>query len=195
MKSTKVLVLIVLAMVAAVGSALAATVPFAMKATMPGASGVSIVAASGDSATGKWTSVTGSALTFGTLTFDSMYKIWRAPNFFAIDVANVGPGAPSVTISYTDATTRGLGNKASITLKKMTYVGANNNSETEVLSQRKLNSIAGGTSVSSSTLSGGWLRIYTGLNDGANITAGDPFTNADAPGDYTGTLTVSATPN
>jgi hypothetical protein len=44
-------------------------------------------------------------------------------------------------------------------------------------------------------VTGGFLRVYAGIltGDATTPAGGTPFTNADAPGSYNGTLVVTAT--
>ena len=148
-----------------------------------------------------WSDVTGTELTFAGMHFDDVKdpvtgvapNIWRATNFFAIDVANVGPGSPNVTsVTYTEGPkpqTKGLGYKANLVIVKGVYQSAD-----VVLAghtKRPLRSVIG-ESVSSADTAGGWARIYIGLADGKVASEGEPFTNADLPGKYSGTLTISA---
>jgi hypothetical protein len=57
--------------------------------------------------------------------------------------------------------------------------------------------IGGGEAIASTELNGGFFRVYVGIYPGGisaiDTAGGAPFTNADLPGDYDGTLTITAT--
>lgn len=185
----------------------AGAVVFTVTATVPSATSVSITA---NSVTGTTWSSAGTALTFGTMTFDNVIppgktvapNIWRAPNYFAIDVANNGGGSPNTTISYSEGTkptgqTNGLGYKATATFKRVTYntlTGTTTDNDT-AHAAKALKDVTNEnvTSTELTNAGGGWCRIYVGLADGATGTPGEPFVATDKPGTYTGTLTVTAT--
>jgi hypothetical protein len=145
-----------------------------------------------------WTKQTTSALTFGTLTYDATYSIWRAPNYFALEVGSVGVSNPTITVNYVDGSRPslqlvGLGEKANVTYFKMTKNGtADVQTAMSSHAAKKLNDVVN-ESITSADLGTGWLRMYVGLSDGSTGTPGAPFTPADKTGTYTGTLTISAT--
>ena len=113
-----------------------------------------------------------------------------------------GAGNPDVTVTYSGDTkpsgqANGLGVKATATFIKVT--GATG-SQTEALitahGKKRLLDVS--DTVAKSEYVGGFLRIYVGIvtKDSA-ATPPDPgnsetFTNADLPGNYDGTLTISA---
>lgn len=177
----------------------AATVDFAVSATVPAATGVSIVATEVDSATGNFGS-TVTALDFNPLTFDATNGIYLPNHFFAIDVAATGgAGNPDTVVSYAEGSkpagqTDGLGLRTQAAFVKVTTGG-----EQALASHPKstLTGIVGGESIDDTELVGGFLRVYVGIitGDDANILSqgGAPFTNGDQSGNYTGTLTVTAT--
>jgi hypothetical protein len=176
----------------------AAPVVVMMKASVAAASGV-IVAPYSVSG-GAWTPTEGAVMTFGSLRYDGTNKIWTAPNYFVVDISNNnGVGSPNVTVQYAENSkpagqNHGLGWKAGIAFQKVTYPDVAVPCPGH--EQRKpLHALDGVVeSISSAQLSGGNLRLYVGLSDGTSNTAGEPFTNADMPGDYTGTLTITAVP-
>ena len=142
------------------------------------------------------------SLSFGTLSFNTQNGIWIPQHYFAIDVGVIGgTGTPNVTFNYGSQTnppgqTNGLSVKSTATFVKVT--GAiGNQTETPLPAHPKqlLRDIAG-EQVIGSEFSGGFLRtyvgIYTGGDSGIDAAGGSPFTNADLPGDYQGTLTVTA---
>ena len=188
---------------------LAAPQTFTVKAQVPLSSSVGITVNSVNSTgTAIFTPVSGTTLDFGTLTFNSTNQIYQPNHYFSIDVAPIsGAGAPDTTITYTEGTnpngtTNGLGMKTTATFDKEVYVNSTTNTET-LLSEGKKRLIdlaTPGLHVPYTEVSGGWLRVYVGVWVGstaspADPSNGQPFSNADQAGTYTGTLLISATVN
>ena len=170
---------------------------FTVSATVPGATGVTINASSVTNSGGVFSSVTGTALNFGTLTFNTINGIWLPGNYFAIDIGSSGgAGVPTTTVSYTEGANpnspgHGLGYKSAATFVKI--VGT---TETQLASHKKVLKNLTNEIVAPSEITGGFLRIYLGIvtGDPASTPAdGEPFTNNDRPGTYDGTLLISAT--
>lgn len=145
-------------------------------------------------------------LDFGTLTFAPGPGIFLSDHFYAIDVGAVNtattPPSPAaglvgtVSVTYVDGLVRGIGNKAIATYVKVTGAPG---SQTEAIFARHTLLASNGGNISPTSFSGGFLRIYVGINTGEIFaqfpveTTGSPFTTGDAPGQYTGTLTLSST--
>jgi hypothetical protein len=149
----------------------------------------------------SWTPVTGNDLSFDPLEYNSTFGWWAPEHHFAIDVGTDGAGNPDTTFTYINGSNPnnpfggpegGLGYKAGMAFFK---VDADEN-ETEIQELTILQSIDG-FQVTSSQVSGGFLRAYLGIlvgdEQGDFPPGGEPFTNADAAGVYSGTLLVSAT--
>lgn len=138
------------------------------------------------------------------MAYDKVNGIWVGSRFFAIDVAPTaanGDPAPgnygSISFSYAGNTvpagqppTEGLNKRATLTA-----VLVDAQQKESVLRKGAIgNSFA---SLTNADVTGGFLRVYVGLatgETGANAIPGSvPFTNADKPGAYTGTLTITAT--
>jgi hypothetical protein len=192
---------------------------FTLNATVPTATSVGFTLMYGDTAKVLHV-MTGTNMDFGTLKLDTAnnpatnkpYNVFRplstGPQYFAIDVAALGAGSPNnVTFTYTEGTnqnatspnpaTNGLGYKANISLAKVVYVGPNptDTTETAITSgnfPKTLTECTGANAISSTATAGGWLRAYIGINDGSNA-SWEPFTPADAPGAYDGSLLISST--
>jgi hypothetical protein len=205
-KKTFVLMGTVLAVFALAVPATAVDETFTVTASVPQATGVSISAARVDSSTNEFTPVAGTTLNFNPLTFNSELGIWLPDHFFAVDVGAVGgAGAPDVTVTYTEGANpndpdNGLGWKSTATFVQVTGEGEDQ-TETALTAHgpKKLLKDVNGELINDTEIQGGFLRIYLGIvtND-PNATFPDPagaenFTNEDAPGDYDGTLLVSAT--
>ena len=182
----------------------AAEVDFIVSASIPSASGVSIVATEVNSSTNQF-GATVTDLDFDPMVFNSELGIWLPDHYFAIDVgATGGAGSVNVTITYSEGAkpigqTNGLGFKSTATFVKITGP-EDDQLETELIShgpKKLLKDLAGGEQFTGAELLGGFLRAYVGIfpGDDADILGdgGAPFTNADVPGDYDGTLTVTAT--
>ncbi len=202
---TRASVMMAAAILLAQSGSLWAQTVFTITAAVPAATSVSIAASS---ITGTTWSTAGTALTFGTLTFDSSIptgstkplNIWRAPNYFAIDISNNGGGSPSASFTYTEGSkptgqVHGLGYKGTIDFKRVTINTAGVTTDNVITGHTKkaLRDITVTESISSSLTAGGWLRAYIGLADGATGTPGEPFGATDLQGNYTGTLTITAT--
>lgn len=179
-------------------------VDFLVSASIPSASGVSIVATEVDAASNVF-GATVSELNFDPMTFNSELGIWLPDHYFAVDVgATGGAGSVNVTITYTEGAmpsgqTDGLGQKSTATFVKVTGQEGSQ-VETELAShgpKQLLIDLTGGEQFTGTELLGGFLRAYVGIfpGDDQDIlnAGGAPFSNADVPGDYDGTLTVTAT--
>ncbi len=179
-------------------------VDFLVSATIPSASGVSIVATKVDSASNVF-GATVTALNFDPMVFNSNLGIWLPDHFFAIDIGvTSGVGSTNVTVKYTEGAKpngqiNGLGWKSTATFVKITGP-ENNQVETDLIShgpKKLLRDLAGGEQFTGAELSGGFLRAYVGIFPGDDQTIldqlGEPFTNADVPGNYNGVLTITAT--
>ncbi|MBF0485667.1 MAG: hypothetical protein HQL16_04030 [Candidatus Omnitrophica bacterium] len=206
MKRLLGLTLVGLFLLALPGTVFAASLTknFAVSATIPLTSSISINASSINSTTKAWTAVTGTALSFDPMTFNTTNGIFLPDHFFAIDAASSGTtGAPTVTMTYVEGTNpngtgHGLGWKTSASFWKVTGSGTATTETGLTLGRKMLKDLAG-TTVAPTDITGGWLRMYVGINTG-DSTAVPPFTtdmevfsNADKAGTYTGTLSVTAT--
>jgi hypothetical protein len=192
------------------GTVWAATA-FTVSATVPTSTGINLVVDSVN-ATGTpvFTQVTGTNLSFdagGGMVFNTTNNIYLPSVYYAINVSTSGgAGLPDTTVTYAEGnnpngsstTQLGLGTKATATFDQ--ELGS---AETLLpLGKKRLIDLTGSTGhvPYTSLASGSYLRIYLGVWTGSTTAPvdpsnGQPFSNADAPGQYTGTLTVSATVN
>ena len=177
-------------------------------ATVPVASAVSIQAFSVN-ATGTpvFTSMgSNTSLNFDPMTFNTTTQIYVPNNYYAINVgpgAGGGSGSVSATITYTEGanpnnvsggTTHGLGYKTVATFVKTvgsteTVMGAH--------PKTKLIDMIGGVNISTTDTAGGTFRMYLGVETNPTA-AGEPagvevISAADRPGNYTGSVLISAT--
>lgn len=181
----------------------AATTNFLVSVSVPSATGVSITPSKVDSATNDFSPVSGTELSFNPLVFRSDDQIYTPDHFFAIDVGVTGgAGAPNVTVAYTEGINqntpgKGLGWHAAATFIRVQETPENGIEEIELTAHgpKKLLKDLISENISSAEISGGYLRIYAGVVTGDATTpdGGVPFTNADKPGPYNGTLVVTAT--
>ena len=192
------------------GTGLAATA-FQVSATVPLATGISIVVDSVNSTgTPVFTPVAGTALSFDAgagMTLNTTYNILMPAVYYALNIAaSGGAGLPDTTVTYTEgtnpnsgsATLGGLGTKSTATFAQ--ELGS---VETiTALGKKRLIDLTGtvGHEPYTALSHGSYLRVYVGIWTGSTTVPvdpvnGQPFTYGDAPGTYTGTLTVSATVN
>ena len=181
---------------------------YQVSATVPTATGISMVVDSVNT-TGSpvFTPVSGTALIFDPMTFNSTNNIYLPSVYYAINIsASGGGGLPDTTVTYTEGTNPngssttqgGLGTKTTAT-----FAQEQGSTETiTALGKKRLIDLTGsvGHEPYTSLASGSYLRVYVGVWTGstaapADPSNGQPFSNADASGTYTGTLTVTAVVN
>lgn len=189
----------------------AAAVDFVVSADVPPATGVSI-SATENHMEGSTEVFGPTVIAFdfnnasGHLDLDTVNGIYTSDHFFTIDVAAIGgAGSPNVTVSYGSESnpvgqTKGFGFKSTATFNKVTGGPAPSDQVDTTMGThgtKLLNQISGGEFISNTDLLGGFLRIRVGVYDGANsalnTAGGEPFTNADISGPYSGVVTVTAT--
>jgi len=192
------------------GTGLASTT-FTMSATVPLATGISIVVDSVN-ATGSpvFSLVSGSTLSFnsgGGMTYNAANNIFIPSVYYALNIqATGGAGLPDTTVTYSEGnnpnsgsnTFGGLGTKATATFAQ--ELGS---SETiTALGKKRLIDLTGnvGHEPYTALAPGSYLRVYLGIWTGSSTSPADPsngqpFSYGDAPGSFTGSLTVSATVN
>ena len=188
-----------------VGARAQAATAFTVSATVPLATGISIVVDSVN-ATGTpvFTPVSGTSLSFDPMTFNTTNHIWLPSIYYVLNIGvSGGSGLPDTTVTYAEGTnpngaTNGLGYKSTATFDQ--ELGT---TETLLsLGKKRLIDLTGTTGhvPYTSLATGSYLRVYLGIWTGSTVAPADPsngqpFSNADAAGTYTGTLTVSAVVN
>ncbi|MBF0532930.1 MAG: hypothetical protein HQL23_07540 [Candidatus Omnitrophica bacterium] len=189
----------------AVNVASGTSVIFPTNATIPAATGVNVVATQVNASNNQFGQVVTSLNfdTAGSLTFVPTTGNWLSQQFFAIDIGVAGGGANvGVVTKYTEGTlpsgqTHGLGYKATADFRKVTTAGVTQSETALAAGKKVLKDVAAGITTQPAELSGGFFRLYLAIFDGADASikaaGGETFTNADRPGTYTGTLTVTAT--
>lgn len=188
-------------------SAQTQTEQFIVSATVPQATGISINASR--VVDNNFSPVSSSILSFDPLAFNEELGIFlpRDGQYYAIDVGSVGgAGKPEVVVTYNDGLSPngsgdGLGKRATATFLEVVQEG-NQQSEVPISAvspTKKLLEDVSGIRVRSNDLPDGFLRIYLGVYTGdqsgtfPDPAGGAPFTLDDEPGEYTGTLVISAT--
>jgi len=132
------------------------------------------------------------------LTFDALNGTYLPNHFFAIDVGVIGgAGTPDVTVTYTEGLNpNGAGNGLGWH-SAATFVRVETASEVPLTAHgpKKLLKDLASEHITPAEVAGGFLRVYAGIltGDATTPAGGLPFTNADAPGAYNGTLVVTAT--
>jgi hypothetical protein len=148
-----------------------------------------------------------SSIAFGALTWDTTYKIFKAAQYYAVDIGVINNGGTNWTLTHTRTnlqkdTTNNLNNNVNVTfmkqlssatgteLQKVTYGESNNVAYTK----SQLVGTEGGVTKQ------GWLRIYYGIATGdQDPTNGCPDDAANAVpigtdkpyGTYTGAVTIT----
>lgn len=144
----------------------------------------------------KVVSLSGYTLDFGTLQYNTENNIYTTSKYFVVEIDNFS----SVQITYNDVSSptgalKGLGKASFITLVKAVYTGATTPPNETILSKHALHNL--NTSINYSVLNKGWLKMYLGLSTGdpdqGEPQGVTPFTAKDKPGDYIGTMTITAT--
>ncbi len=151
-------------------------------------------------------------LPFGTLTLNTTTNTYAdgAPGatfYWAIDLTpSNGSGVAQPTVGYTETTslpagqTQGLGSRAGIQFAKVT----NSTIETAISGEHyTLAALGSGVTVPYTDAAGGFMRMDIGLCTGNTNTANGavdptgclPFSPADLPATYSGTLSVTAAVN
>ena len=184
------------------------TQTFTVSATVPLPSGVSIAATSINSTSSVRTAVSGTALSFDPLTFNTTNQIWLPDHYYAIDIGpGGGPGATSAVVSYTEGTNpnsaiaaHGLGWKSTATFFKVSGSGASTvEASLSAHGPKKMLKDLVNENVTTAELTGGTLRMYVGIvtKDPTAVipdpAASEVISNADRSGTYTGSLLITAT--
>lgn len=198
--------------------AYAQTQDFIIRATISPASGVDFVVSKITAdANGNITSFivqNTTTLDFATLPFvtkDSQgntLNIFLPQFFWAVDVGSLGAGNPDVQVEYVDGdnpnTTAG-NNRAGLTKKGILTsfrVEQSTNQQGDLvdnpilLSSNTLSAFTGaGQTINETQITGGFLRFFLGISTGdtGEAAGAEPFTALDAPGTYSGTMTLTAT--
>jgi hypothetical protein len=127
--------------------------------------------------------------------------IYLPANYYAVSVGTTGgAGTPTVDVTYTEGSnpngsTNGLGYKTTAT-----FVTANPTTNAETISslgKQRLIDLTGNAGYLATIPTGQYEKVYVGVWTGsttapADPSNGQPFSNADAAGTYTGTLTFTA---
>ncbi|MEI8012858.1 MAG: hypothetical protein WCI27_10350 [Candidatus Omnitrophota bacterium] len=211
------LMLIAIFGVAGFAHAATSTVGFDMTATVGSVTGVDIKAT--PIVDGVW-GTGGSATSFPfAMTLDNTTKVWSTNTYYSIDVGGTGGSTTntSVTVKYAETnnpngTGHGLGWKSTATFIKQTSSGSTAITTHGITTGKMLlkDLVGAGKTVDTADVGAGWFRLYVGLANpydpkfDSKSPKYDPtaipepsgaevFSTSDVAGDYTGTLTISAT--
>lgn len=161
-------------------------------------------------------------LDFGELNWDAKYKVYYSTKAFLIEAyGDRGQALNTVNVTYADNSipsgqpaAKSLGKRGKTVITKAYLEDMNNDgilspSETkEAVISKQSFSKSNNKSISASQLNGGWFRMWVGLLRGSSTEEGadqtdkeimaaesdvSPFLGSDKTGNYSGTLTVSAT--
>jgi hypothetical protein len=184
-----------------------ASTTFTVSATVPSATGISVAVDSVNSTTNVFTLLAAgtTALSFDPMTYNTTNNIYIPSIYYAINFGVTGgAGTPDLTVTYNEGAnpngaTNGLGYKATATFAKEVVGTGGTTTETLLTDhgpKKRLIDLSG-EHVTYTELAGGYPRIYVGVWTGstaapADPVNGQPFSNGDAPGLYTGSLVVTA---
>ncbi len=182
-----------------------AQIPLTVSATLPAATGLQLTVTPVNATTNAFgtPSISATTLPFGTLAFNNTLGIYVPTNYFAIDIGTTGgAGTPIVNVTYAEGTNpnndanNGLGTKTTATFVTEAISGSSTVETLSTLGKKRLVDLTGTTGQLSTIPSGSWERVYVGIWTGsttapADPSNGKPFTNTDAGGTYTGTLTFT----
>jgi hypothetical protein len=207
-KMSLVLILGVLILFGGAVAGWATQMTFTMSATVPAATGVSVTVSSVNSSTNVFTTEPAgtTALSFDPMTYSTTTNEYVPNHYYALDFGTSGgAGTADLTLTYTEGTnpngsTNGLGYKTTATFAKE-VLGTNGATTETILPQGKMRLIdLNATHIAYTEVQPGWPRVYLGVWTGsttapADPSNGQPFTNGDVAGQYTGSLVVTAVVN
>jgi len=182
----------------------ARAVTLTVSAAIPAATGLllTVTPINGTTHVAGTPSTTATTIPFGTLTFNATNGIYLPVNYYSVAIGtNGGAGTPIVAVTYTEGTnpngtSNGLGVKSTATF--VTADPKTNNETVSSLGKKRLIDLTGTAGELSSIPAGQYEKLYVGIWTGdpaatpPDPSNGQPFTNADKPGTYTGTLTFTA---
>ena len=186
----------------------AQTKTFTLSATVPAASGVSVSVSRVNAVTNVFTKLPDgiTALSFDPMKFDTTNNIYLPDHYFALDFGvSGGAGVPDLTVTYNEGknpngSSNGLGYKATATFAKEVVESDGTTTETLLTAhgpKKRLIDLKSEHVASTEISSDAFPRIYLGIwtggtNPPADPTNGQPFSNGDKAGKYTGSLVVTA---
>lgn len=143
------------------------------------------------------------ALDFSLLTLDTVNGIFLPSYFWVVDVGADGAGSPDVAFSYADTANpngglnngTGLGGRGTIAYSEV-VTNPDLSQTVNLIRGESLQQTNTSAEISETDYADGFLRFSVGIATGdISLQEGTatPFTALDNPGNYTGTLTVTAT--
>jgi len=187
---------------------------FTVSASIPAATGLLLTVTTFDATTGNVVgspSTSQTTLPFGALTYQSATNTYAPAVYYGVAIGTTGGAAatPIVNVTYAEGTGTACPNIAAGTSATLgclgtkstaTFVTANPSTNVETVSslgKKRLIDLTGTAGELSTIPSGQYEKVYVGLWNGnasdnpADPANGKPFTNADAAGSYSGTLTFT----
>ncbi|MCM8800197.1 MAG: hypothetical protein NC900_05700 [Candidatus Omnitrophica bacterium] len=163
-----------------------------VKAYVPQLNGLSISISKIPVSGGPWQPGQ-SSVDFGTLSFDSTYKIFRANYYYAVDVG-INSNTSDWTVTHTPySVTLVNGTETLDNHINVSFVKQINDTTDQPLS--KVSFANSNKSFTKSQLLGGWLRIYYGIATGSGDNPGvTPIPSTKTFGQYKGSVTITLTP-
>ena len=150
-----------------------------------------------------FTPVNTTDLDFGQLSLDTTNNIFLPAYYWVIDVGANGAGMPNLQFSYTDTANpngalnngTGLGGHGTIAYSEV-VTNANGSQTVNLIRGEALQQANTSGGISNTDYPNGFLRISVGVATGdSTLQEGNatPFTATDQPGNYSGTVTITAT--
>ncbi len=178
-----------------------------VSATIPSATGLqlTVTPVNASTNTAGTSSTTATTIPFGTLTFNSTNNIYVPTDYYTVALGTTGgAGTPTVTVTYAEGnnpnnpgtTTNGLGTKATATF--LTVNSSTGAQTVSSLGKQRLIDLTGSAGAMGTPPAGTYEQVDVGIWTGsttapADPSNGQPFSNSDVAGTYTGTLTFTAT--
>jgi hypothetical protein len=167
-----------------------------VSATVPTMTGGLSVTVSSVNGTGTPVFTPATSISFGTLVWDTVNKIFLPANYFAVDIGVTDNSGTAWTITHTRTSLAGNGSNLD------SKVNVSFNKQTSSTASTELQKVSYGSSQSiaytKAQLAGGWLRIYYGVGTGdptkPDATGVTPIGLDTPAGTYNGTVTITLTP-
>ena len=192
MKNMLVSMVLAVAVFCATNAWAAASQTVSVNATVPTMTGGLSVTVSQVTGT-VWT--TASSISFGTLIWDSINKIFLPASYYAVDIGVTDNSGAAWTVTHTRVSLAGQGTN----LDGKVNVSFNKQTSSSVGTELAKYSFANSQNIAytKTQLTGGWLRIYYGVGTGEagkDATGVTPIGLDTPSGTYAGSVTITLTP-
>ena len=170
----------------------AAGQPMIISANVPNSSSVNVTLTQVNASNDVWIQEVEDIL-FGTLSFSPTNGIFTSPYYYAADCGVSGGGGWTIQHTVTGADMLGTGNNSlgdNIIVTFVRQIDSVNDVEIDKVAIRNAN-----TTIPSTQVLPGWLRIYYGIATTTNATIGvGPITSSETARLYQGTVEITLTP-